>query len=520
MAVEPSDFSDSGTEHQFDGNHPIPLLASTITAFIGRCQRGPLNEAVLIQSFDDYRHVFGGHCPFSFVSHAVQHYFLHGGHAAIVVRLANRARRAALDLPAGEGLLRLQAVQPGSHEFLRASVDYDGIEEDDRKFNLVIQRVARPGSQLVEDQELHRSLSMDESDDKFVVDALRGSDLVRLSGPLPPRRPDATLARNPGDPIPYVDMSSGGSDGEELTDYDVIGSNTEGTGLFALEVARGVDLLCIPSPPSGHDLGSTALLAAERYCRQRRAMLILDPPSTWRSPETALLGIRTSSFASRNAITYFPRLQPRDGAERFPHGLPACGVMAGLLAHNDRRGVWHALDERTGQLRSGLSPVAGVDERQAAMLQRQGINVFSRSDVGGFGLHGNVTMAGPHNVSSLWQRLDRRRLAFFVLGTVQRCTWWALDEPRDEALWMKLERQVTTFLLGLHAQGALPGERAEQAFFVKVGPEIQPDEKTLVVRVGFALEKPNQFLIYDITHRADGSEARALPPLEAAQLAG
>jgi phage tail sheath protein FI len=341
-----------------------------------------------------------------------------------------------------------------------------------------------------------------------------------LSGPLPAQRPNATRAKNPGDPIPYIEMTSSGSDGEELTDYDVIGSDKEGTGLFALDVARGVDLVCVPSAPSGRDLGITALLATERYCRQRRAILVLDPPSTWRSPEAALLGIRTSSFSSRNALTYFPRLRPRDGAERFPDGLPACGVLAGLLAHNDRNGVWHALDTRTAQRRAGLSPVGDVDARQAAMLQRQGINVFARADSGGFMLKGNVTMAGPNVVSSLWQRLDRRRLAFFILGTIQRCTWWALSEPRDDALWRKLHRQVNTFLLGLHAQGALPGERAEQAFLVKIGPEVQMDEATLVVRVGFALKKPNEFLIYDIVHRADGSEARALPPLDAAQLAG
>lgn len=520
MAVEPSEFSDARTERQFDGNHPIPLLASTITAFIGRCQRGPLDKAVLIQSFDDYRHTFGGHCSFSFLSHAVQHYFLHGGHGAIVVRVANRARRATLDIPAGEEWLRLQAVQPGRHVYLRASVDYDGVETGERRFNLVIQRLGRHGSHLVEDQELHRSLSMDESDSRFLVDALKDSDLVRLSGPLPSTRPDATHAKNPGDPIPYVGASSNGSDGEELTDYDVIGSNQEGTGLFALDAVRGVDLVCIPAAPSGRDLGITALLAAERYCRQRRAMLVLDPPSSWRSPEAALLGVRHASFASRNALTYFPRLHPRDGAERFPDGLPACGAVAGLLAHNDRRGVWQALAAEDAQLRGGLSPVGVVSDRQAAMLQRQGVNVFRRSNSGAAALSGNVTMAGPNNVSSLWQRLDRRRLAFFVLGTVQRCTWWALDEPRDEALWAKLQRQVETFLLGLHAQGALPGERPEQAFFVRVGPGLQADETALVLRVGFALEKPSEFLIYDIIQRADGSNARALPPLSAAQLAG
>src|SRR5690606_12125017 len=121
---------------------------------------------------------------------------------------------------------------------------------DQERFNLVVQRIARPGSHLVEDQELYTGLSLDPNDRLFVVDALRDSELVRLKGPLPRRRPDATLSPHPGDPIPYIDMSRPGSDGHELTDYDIVGSNEEGTGLFALDRVGHVDLVCVPTPPA------------------------------------------------------------------------------------------------------------------------------------------------------------------------------------------------------------------------------------------------------------------------------
>ena len=65
-------------------------------------------------------------------------------------------------------------------------------------FNLVIQRLGRPGSQLVDDQELFESLSMDPTDERFVVDALHESELVRLVGPLPLTRPDADAPGAPG----------------------------------------------------------------------------------------------------------------------------------------------------------------------------------------------------------------------------------------------------------------------------------------------------------------------------------
>jgi len=360
MSSEPLDFS-SKTERSFAGDEVIPLVTPTVVAFIGRTERGPLNEPVTLKSFDDYRRVFGGHCTFSFVSFAVQHFFLHGGEAAVVVRVANRATRALLEVPAGTEALLLQARQPGSREFLRASVDYDRVEASQDRFNLVVQRLGRPGSQLVDDQELFESLSMDATDERFVVDALHDSELVRLIGPLPLTRPDATRPTRPGEPVPYLAAAASGTDGEELTDYDVIGSNSEGTGLFALDRCEQVDLVCVPSPP-GHDLGSTSFVAATRYCERRRALLIWDPPWSWSSASAAVFGVRTSDLISRHAVSYFPRVLPRADAGRYAHGMPACGAVAGLL-RLPLRPLRRARRERRGHPRGPL-PRARAQRRR------------------------------------------------------------------------------------------------------------------------------------------------------------
>ena len=52
-------------------------------------------------------------------------------------------------LPALHGVLVLRAIEPGSSEFIRAAVDYDGIpDQDDSLFNLTLQRVAPDTSQI------------------------------------------------------------------------------------------------------------------------------------------------------------------------------------------------------------------------------------------------------------------------------------------------------------------------------------------------------------------------------------
>ena len=504
MASEPIDFS-SGSDPPDDGADVIPIVAPTVVAFIGRTERGPLNEPVVIKSFDHFSRVFGGHTSFSFVSLAVQHFFWHGGEVAIVVRVANRALRATLELPAGREVLRLQARQPGSREHLRISVDYDRVERTPDKFNLVVQRIGRPGSQLVDDQEVFDGLSMDPTDERFIVDALQESELLRLVGPLPSYRPAPTSAANPGQPIPYIGVKQAGSDGEELTDYDIIGSNAEGTGLFALDRCERVDLICVPSPP-GRDLGSTTFVAAVRYCERRRALLVWDPPWSWASVDSAVLAVRASAHASRHALTYFPRVRPRGDLGRYGAGIPACGVVAGMLARCDQGGVWHRMPPVDTTLKGGLAPVLDISQKQAVTLQRMGVNTFMRLQPGVAALQGNVSFAGAAALDTLAQNLAASRLTLFVLRSIERETRWVFTPDRPDQLAADLERQVWVFLSRLKQRGALAGATLDQAFYVRTSAALESprDGRDIMValRIGFAPRAPNEFVAYDFRYYA------------------
>jgi len=505
MAVEPVVYADTPQ----GADAPPTRLSATVTAFIGRTERGPVDEAVPVMSFDEFRRVFGTHTSFSFVSHAVQHYFLQGGRAAVVVRVTNGATRATIDVPAGDDALRLVARRPGGREYLRVSVDYDRVAADPLRFNLVVQRIARPGSNLVEDQELYTGVSLDPNDRLFVVDALRDSELVRLSAPLPHCRPDATLPAHPGAPIPYLDMTSGGTDGNELTDYDIVGSNEEGTGLFALDRAGRVDLVCVPSSPT-RDHGTTALLAAERWCRSRGALLIWDPPWSWYTSEGAVLGMRTLGLKSRYAMTYFPRLRPRGQLARFPAGMPGCGALAGLLASSD--------DERgypgapSGSLKSSLTTLVELDELEAALLRRHGINPLVCGNGGGVILDGNASLMPQDRAPSAAQRLDTNRTIMHVLDVLERSTGWVMRGLDDPGTPVELEKQVRTVLADLHSRGALAGRGAEDTFFVRVRSNA-PD--AIVLRVGVAAIRPSSFQTYELDYRAGRMTIRELPPLDA-----
>ncbi|MEI2672180.1 MAG: hypothetical protein V9G13_13950 [Marmoricola sp.] len=69
------------------GVHTIVGVSTSITAFIGRAARGPVNVAVTINSFADFERMFGGLWSDSRLGYAVRDFYLNGGGRAVIVRL-------------------------------------------------------------------------------------------------------------------------------------------------------------------------------------------------------------------------------------------------------------------------------------------------------------------------------------------------------------------------------------------------------------------------------------------------
>jgi len=492
-----------------------------VVGFIGRTERGPVNEPVLIRSYNHFRQVFGGHAPFSHVSYAVQQFYLHGGRNAVVVRLVNRATRALIRLRAGEEFLEIEARQPGSREFLRASVDYDGVESNDCKFNLVVQRLARQGSQFIEDQEIFAGVSVRESASRYLGDVLTRSRLIALRGAIPACRPDATVPNMPGDPIPYVTAAVRGTDGSELTDYDIIGSDREKSGLWSLDAFERIDLICLPPPPS-RDHGTTTFLAAERYCTRRRAILLWDPPHSWTNADAAIIGARETALRSSNAMTYFPRLRARVERVGLPSVLPACGALAGLFSSKSDCGAWGAGSTTDPASKISLAPILDVEPSKRASLARAGVNVLAPTGFGGSVLTGNVTLASPGSVRSAWHSLDQRRLALFIVNSLESAGQQAVAHSADPV--PVFEQRVGPFLRGLERRGAfadrLRGEAVSRSYFLRRLTPASPSAPADRIQVGFALAGCAEFLTYELQLSRSGCRIVNERVVEPDQLTG
>jgi uncharacterized protein len=494
--------------------HAIGRVSTGIAAFVGRTLKGPVNQPVPVASFAEFQQIFGGLWQPSTLSYALEQFFESGGRRALIVRVVNGARPPTTTLPGPAGALRLIALNPGSREYLRASVDYDGIGagEPDR-FNLVVQRVRSAASELIEDQEIFRRVSVLQDSGRFVVDALLESRLVRVTGSTPAQRPRRSASGTHSGVIGYAMSNPDGDDGGALTDYDVIGSAIAGTGLFALKGAPRFNMLCIPPLTRDSDLGLSSLLVAAKFCRERQALLVVDPPSAWLSARTALDSLRIWPFRSDSAVMFFPRLQAFDRLRGRVETFASCGAAAGLIARSDEtRPVWAASDSEEAILRPGLRPAVAVSDSDRLRLAQAGVNtlVSVRSSLR-MPISARTLAAGGCGISD-WKHLSARRLSLLVAASIEEGTRWVVLEHNGPATWARARALAEGFLDELAQQGAFVAPSPDESHFVIADERVNRAQTVAAGKFnllfGFATSKPGEFDTWLVTHQAGASRVR------------
>lgn len=497
----------------------ITGVATSITGFIGRARKGPLNDPVRVQSFAEFSRRFGGLERNSMLSYAVQHYFLNGGRDALIVRVAEAsAQQTIFDLPiegGGESLI-LEAANPGEWgDNLEVFVDHNTRNPGDTDlFNLTINEVV---DGVVKETESFLNLSVNDTDVRYVTRVLeQQSDFVFVTA-VPSTQPAVNLLDGDGKPIPAT-ITTNGDSGDDISFNEIadpalaVGRD----GLWALDDADLFNLLCIPPFTRTTDVDEPTWTAAMSYCKGRRAMLIVDPPGElWSDPadvQNGTNGVDGSSapLPSRdeNVAIYFPRVRMADPLfENRLETFAPCGAIAGIYARTDaQRGVWKAPAGQDATLVGVRQLAYKMTDGENGQLNRLGVNCLRTFPVAGNVVWGGRTLEGADALASEWKYIPVRRTALFIEESLYRGTQWVIFEPNDEPLWAQIRLNVGAFMHNLFRQGAFQGSSPRDAYFVKCDGETttQNDINRGIVNllVGFAPLRPAEFLIIKISQIA------------------
>jgi uncharacterized protein len=230
-------------------------------------------------------------------------------------------------------------------------------------------------------------------------------------------------------------------------------------------------------------------------------MVLLDPPSDRRKPQDVVQWLAAFNRRSMFAALYYPWIKvpnPRNSGR--PILVPPCGHMMGVWGRTDEtRGVYKA---PANELPRGVIGLGyDVNFREQELLNPIGINCIRAFPNRGIRVWGARTLVEPDKTE--WRYISVRRLISYIEKSIELGTQWAVFEPNDEDLWMRVKRTISNFLERIWREGALFGATPEEAFYVKCDAELNTPETMILgrlyVEIGVCPVRPAEFVVFRIT---------------------
>lgn len=495
------------------GIRPIQGVGTSVAAFVGHAERGPLGAATLIANYGQFVTTFGNPIDNGYLAFAVKAFFEEGGTSCYVVRTAHytapgtaaatAARRTFQHSGAGAiDVLTVQASSPGTWgnnltvEVAHAAPDL---------FSLT---VFRAGARV----ERIDGLSMDPLSSAYApVRVAARSATIRARDEVPAGSGLTAAARRPAITTPAVLLNPGSDGLASLATADYIGDAANGTGLHALDAIEDVSLVAIPDA-----VDRDVHVQGMAYCERRMDCFYVADVAEGAVATLEVLGYKRAqgAYAGGNAINskygalYAPWIDVVDPRSGGTIRIPPSGAVLGRYARTDgTRGVHKAPAGTTdGRLATAVGLAAQYGHADQERLNPLGINVIRRLPGVGQVIWGaRTTSSDPE-----WRYLNVRRLFLFLEGSIRRSTSWTVFEPNDPALWKSLVRNVSAFLRTQWRAGALVGATEADAFFVQCDGENNPPESVLagrvIIDIGVAPSKPAEFVVFRISQWDGGSD--------------
>jgi len=373
-----------------------------------------------------------------------------------------------------------------------------------------------------------KQLSSNPDADNYAVTVLNdsetGSNYVMatdLGIPFPGNIPAASSGVQP--------LVGGTAEALGLVNGDLVGDSGAKTGVYAFDEVESISLLAAPptfgSPPGGTPtISANAVVhtALVTYCASRQDLFaILDGPEGLTPAQMVAYRNNTLGIDNKYGAIYYPFIKVPDplGTGNNPVvSIPPSGNLAGLYSRVDSitppdGGIASAPAGQGdfGKLRGVVGLAVGVGDADHDILNPANVNAIRNFKLGTPAQRGVMVM-GARTLSTdpRWRYIQVRRLFTYVEQSIKRSLGFSLFRNNDFRLWAQLKKRIERFLRSLHQDGQLAGEKAEDAYYVKVGlnetmSQTDIDEGRLILEIGLAAQKPAEFIITQYTQTQAGT---------------
>lgn len=355
--------------------------------------------------------------------------------------------------------------------------------------------------------ETYENLSFNIEAANYVVKRTEKSDLIVVGHNMPDEEKTVSpMEQLAGDAAAKsISMSfAGGSNGSitAISAADFIGEDNgagKRTGIQSFLDNDSVSIIAVPGVTDPN-----VQLSLVAHCEQLASRFaVLDIPRE--SSKVQDIMAHRDIFDSNYAALYHPWLNVFDSLDKRNIAIPPSGSIMGIYARSDNeRGVHKSPANEVVRNCVGLD--YNYNKGEQDMLNPKGVNLIRTFP----GLGIRVWGARTASSDGSWKYINVRRLFIFIEESIKANTNWAVFEPNDETLWVRVKRTIEVFLTGLWRNGSLAGTSTDEAFFVNVGRTTMSqddiDNGRLICVIGVAPVKPAEFVIFRITQKTGDAQ--------------
>jgi phage tail sheath protein FI len=352
--------------------------------------------------------------------------------------------------------------------------------------------------------ERFNQLSIESDVDNYVVDVINhedtGSKYIVVTDPS---ASSAGAGLDKPAEVSLVSLSGGTAVTGSLSALDLIGEESGGTGLYALDDVD-CNIVFFAEDSGGLARDAAVIKAAFEYCKAQKNKFFLGAVSSTLTPASAKTLVQNMSIDNSFGALFYNRVlvSNRDtDATSATKYINALGAVAGKMAFVDTNYGPH--ENAAGEAPYGnLIDVLGVERvltnNQRSLLNDANINPLYAPKNRGVLIYG----ARTQDQSIQFRYINVRREMLFLQQSIVDAMQGKVFRSNNLNLAQTIKSVISDFLLSQLNKGALKGSKPSEAFLVKCGEvdgvQTNTDTNNGIFRatVGVAIVRPAEFLTF------------------------